>query len=280
VRLKVDMPIAARDANRRIGKGGEKMRSIWAGAILAAAWMVAPSSAFAADEEIQVYMDEIGPPRKATLDTHVNYVVDGRVRPDYSGEQASEGRLRVTPEFGYALNKSFELGAYLPLIDLRRDGDLSVDGVKLRLKYVAPRPETQHWFWGANLELGYVDHSLDENHYNGELKGILGGRWGRWTLAGNANIDFKVSGPAKAPTELQLAGKASYALSEKTSIGVETYNGLGPLRRLGSLDRNDQQTYAVIDTSFGEWELNFGVGYGYGQPEDHLVVKAVIGVPL
>jgi hypothetical protein len=256
------------------------MRTVWVGAMMVAMCIAASGAAFAADEEIQVYMDEIGPTRKLSLDTHMNYVADGRILPDYVGQQASQGRLRITPEFGYALNKSFELGAYLPLIDLRRDGDLSVDGVKLRLKYVAPRLETQHWFWGVNLEVGYVDHSLDENAWNGELKGIVGGRWGKWTLAGNANVDFKVSGPAKAPTELGIATKASYALTEKMAIGIESYNGMGPFKHLGSLERNDQQTYAVIDTSFGAWDLNLGVGYGYGQPEDHLVFKAVIGVPI
>lgn len=257
------------------------------GRLLAAAMAVAPAwlvtsngAAFAADEEIQVYMDEIGPVRQVTLDTHINYVGDGRDTQDYPGEQLSEGRTRITPEFGYALSDSLELGAYLPLANLSKDGDFSVDGAKLRLKYVAPKAEGQSWFWGANLEVGYVNHSLDENPWNGELKGILGGRWGKWTLAGNANFDFKISGPASAPTEFNVATKASYAVTEKTAIGFESYNGLGPLKHLESLDRNDQQIYAVVDTSFGAWELNFGVGYGYGSPEDHFILKAVIGVPI
>jgi hypothetical protein len=54
------------------GEGEISMRAIWAGAIMAVAWVAAPGGAFAADEEIQVYMDEIGPPKKLTLDTHVN----------------------------------------------------------------------------------------------------------------------------------------------------------------------------------------------------------------
>ncbi|MEP7209356.1 MAG: hypothetical protein ABI740_00845 [Alphaproteobacteria bacterium] len=249
-------------------------------AVFAGVAFLGAPAAIAADEEIQVYMDEIGPPKKLTLDTHVNNVIDGRGVRDYSGQQISEGRTRITPEFGYALNGQFELGAYLPLANFSRGGDLSVDGVKLRLKYVAPRPETQHWYWGANLEVGYVNHSLDPNPWNGELKGIVGGKWGKWTLAGNLNLDFKVSGPQSAPTEVQIATKAAYAITEKTSIGIESYNGLGSLKHLSSLGRNDQQIYAVIDTSFGDWDLNFGVGYGYGDPEDHCTVKMVIGIPL
>ena len=133
---------------------------------------------------------------------------------------------------------------------------------------------------GANLELGYVNHALDENHWNGELKGILGWRSGKWTLATNANIDFKVSGPVKAPTELQIASKIAYAISPKTSIGFESYNGVGRLAHPSAFDHNDQAIYAVIDTSLGDWDLNIGAGYGYGDPEDHFILKAVIGVPI
>jgi hypothetical protein len=257
------------------------IRQAGALAVLCGIWLAAPlGAALAADEEIQVYMDEIGKLRKLSLDVHVNHVFDGRDTPSFPREQISEGRTRITPEFGYALSSEFELGAYLPLANLSDDGDLSVDGVKLRLKYVAPHDEMRGWFYGANLEVGYVNHTLDQNHWNGELKGILGWRSDRWTFATNANFDFKISGPASAPTELQIASKASYALSDRVAIGLESYNGLGELKSPGPLARNDQTIYAVIDTSFGEWELNFGVGYGYGDPEDHFVVKAVIGVPI
>jgi hypothetical protein len=237
--------------------------------------------AYAADEEIQVYMDEIGALRKLSLDVHVNNVLDGRNFSSFTGEQISQGRTRITPEFGYALSDSWELGAYLPLANISRDGDLTVDGVKLRLKYVAPHDEKQGWFWGGNLEIGYVNDSLDQNPWNGELKGIAGYRTGAWTFAGNLNLDFKVSGPAKAPTEVQVASKVSYALSDTLSLGVENYNGLGEVKHISSLDRNDQTVYAVIDKSFKNgWDLNFGVGWGYGDPGDHFVVKAIIGVPI
>src|SRR4051812_26004896 len=85
----------------------------------------APQVARAADEEIQVYMDEIGPVGRLGLDVHVNWTPDGRPRDlDYSGQAASEGRWRVTPEWGLALSPNLELGAYLPLATVSKDGDL------------------------------------------------------------------------------------------------------------------------------------------------------------
>ena len=225
-------------------------------------------------------MDEIGALRKLSLDVHVNHVLDGRDFSSFPGEQRSEGRTRITPEFGYALSDSWELGAYLPLANVSDDGKLSVDGVKLRLKYVAPHTVDEKWFWGANLEVGYVNDSLDQNDWNGELKGILGWRDGPWTLAGNLNLGFKVSGPVDTPADIGIATKASYAVSDTLSFGIENYNSFGELDHPSSLSRNDQQVFAVVDKSFGDWELNFGVGWGYGAPDDNFIIKAVIGVPI
>jgi hypothetical protein len=247
-----------------------------AGCVLAMA-----GAARAADEEIQVYMDEIGPRHVPTLDVHLNYVPDGRLRPNYPGEQASEGRFRITPEWAYALGPNLELGAYLPLAEIDRHGNLEAGGIKGRIKWVAPRAEGQDWFWGLNFELGRVRHDLDINPWNAELKGIVGVRKGPWTLAANLNVDWVVSGPDQgAAPDLQVALKAAYALDKQTSFGIETYNGIGTTRDLGHFNRQDNQTYLVVDRGFGKWDLNFGVGYGYGAPEDRWIVKAVVGVPI
>lgn len=266
---------AGREDELSLGKS-----PVWGAVFAGVLSFGACGSASATDEEIQVYMDEIGAVHKLSLDVHTNYAIDGRSIRDYSGQQISEGRFRVTPEFGYAVSKTVELGLYLPLANVSRDGRVSVDGVKGRIKFIAPHREEDQWYWGANLEVGYVNRSLDLNPWNGELKGIVGWKRGPWTLAANANFGFKVSGPEKAPTDAGIAAKAAYALTDKTSIGLETYNAFGPLKHPTALNRNDQQIYAVVDTALGGFDLNFGLGYGYGRPEDRFVLKAVIGVPL
>lgn len=236
--------------------------------------------AFAADEEIQVYMDEIGPVHRPGLDVHLNYVPSGRTAPDYAGQQASEGRIRITPEWSYALSPTTELGLYLPLMTIGRDGRFEAGGVKGRIKWVAPKAPGQDWFWGANFEIGRVRRDLDINPWNAELKGILGVRKGPWTLAANLNVDWMVSGPEHTPVDVQVATKAAYRLDAATQVGIESYNGLGGGRGFGRLGEADQQTYLALDRSFGDWDLNFGVGYGYGRPEDRWIIKAVVGVPI
>jgi hypothetical protein len=241
---------------------------------------VTPRAPRAPDEEIQVYMDEIGQVGVLSLDVHTNFVPQGRDTSGYPGEQLSDGRIRITPEWGYAITPALELGAYLPLTTIDRDGHFEIGGVKGRLKYVAPRPQGQAWFWGLNLEIGNVRKDLDINPWNGELKGILGMRKGPWTVAGNLNIGFVVSGPHHSDPDIGIATKVSYSLDETTSIGIENYNALGSTSEFGPLARNDQEVFAVVDKGFGRWDLNVGVGYGYGAYEDRWILKAIVGVPL
>ena len=245
-----------------------------------AAGLAAAGPALAADEEIQVYMDDMDRPGQFGLDLHNNYVLSGDPGVDYPREQATLHRYRLTPEWSYGLTDNIELGLYLPLTTLDGRGRFAADGVKGRIKFIAPKAEGQTWFWGLNLEIGRVSHALDENPWNGELKGILGGRFGRWTVASNLNLDFKVAGPARAPASLDFDTKVSYALTPKFAVGFETYNGLGTFKTLGRFGEADQAAYGAVDTSLGKWDFNFGLGHGYGSSADGWVLKAIISVPI
>lgn len=251
-------------------------------ALLAFAGVVLlPSAASAADEEIQVYMDEMNPKGGYGLDVHLNYVPVGRpADADYLGQMASKGRVRITPEWSYGLSRDFELGLYLPLATIDEHGRAEIGGAKARLKWIAPKAEGQAWFWGANFEIGRVRRDLDVNPWNAELKGILGLRKGPWTIATNLNVDWAVSGPEKGPVTYQLATKVAYSVAQDTAVGLESYNGLGSADSFGHLGREDQEIYGVVDKRFGRWDLNLGVGRGYGAPEDKWVIKAIVGVPV
>jgi len=245
-----------------------------------AAGLLLAGPALAADEEIQVYMDEMSRPGQFGLDLHNNYVFSGDASPAYPGEQSGAHRYRLTPEWSYGLTPNIELGLYLPLTTLDSHGHFAADGIKGRIKFIAPKAEGRTWFWGANLEIGRVGHVLDQNPWNGELKGIVGGRFGRWTVASNLNLDFKISGPAPAPASLDFDTKVSYALTKEFAVGVESYNGLGTFHRFGHFGGEDQALYGVIDAGLGKWDLNLGLGHGYGSSRDGWVAKAIISVPI
>jgi hypothetical protein len=254
--------------------------SRWLGAALSLLGLLfACPPARAADEEIQVYMDELNRAGTFGLDVHVNDVLDGDPTLAYPGAEATEHRWRVTPEFSLGLGGGFELGAYLPLATVGPDGVVRIDGAKARLKWIAPHRE-HGFYWGANFEIGRVVHRVDPNPWNSEFKLIAGWRNPRWTLAANLNTDFTVSGPTPGPATVELATKLGYAVAPDVIVGVESYNGIGELKSFGHFGRNDQQTFLTADFPLGKWELNAGIGKGYGANGDDTILKFVIGVPI
>ena len=255
------------------------MKCAMACGVLAAALLGSPA-AQAAPEEIQVYMNEMDAPGEVGLDLHNNYVLSGSSELDYPGAQSSLHRYRLTPEFSYGLTPTIDLGAYLPLLTVADGNGLSAEGIKFRIKYIPAKSFAANTWWGFNFEVGKVSHALDINPWNAELKSIIGGRHGKWLLAANANVDFVVSGPQPGPVTLDVDAKIAYSVSPGTQLGVETYSGLGALSRLGNLRNEDQAIYVVADTSIGKWDLDIGLGRGFGASRDSWVFKAIVGVPL
>jgi len=234
--------------------------------------------AWSASEEIQVYMDEMNAPKEIGLDIHTNYVMSGSHIPDYSGAQAPAQVLRITPEFSYGITENLELGAYVLTSHAFATGT-TVDGEKIRLKFLATKEEGQHYFWGANLEVGRVNERLNQNPWNGELKGILGYRDARWTFATNPNIAWKISGPVPDPARFHLDSKMAYKTDLGFEIGMESYNEFGPVAHMGHFDQQSQTLFAVVDVNVHGWDLDLGVGRGLTSVSDRWLLKAIISVP-
>jgi len=246
---------------------------------LLALGMLCGTAARATDEEIQVYVDDIGAKGAVGLDIHINHVLAGDPGADYPGGEPSLHRLRVTPEFSLGLGNGFEAGLYLPLATIASDDVFRIQGVKFRMKWIAPHDEMKGFYWGANFEIGRVAYRLDQNPWNAEFKTIAGWRGGKWNLAVNGNLDFKVSGPVPAPATFQLATKAAYSITPGFALGIESYNDFGTFDRFGVFSENEQATYLTADTHIGKWDLNLGVGWGYAASADHLIAKMIVGVP-
>jgi hypothetical protein len=248
-------------------------------AAAAAALLVIAPAARAAPEEIQVYIDDMSDPGQFGLDLHNNLVVSGRSTPEFAGEETPAHAYRLTPEFAYGLTPNLELGAYV-LSTWDSHGDYRIDGEKLRLKYIAPTRPAQDWFWGVNFEIGKVEHHLDINPWNAELKGIYGVRKGKWLFAGNTNLDWAVAGPARGSPSIEQDEKVSYQVHKDLAFGVETYNELGEANHLGRFGRLSEVVYGTVDTSWRGFDLNFGVGRGLTGASDGWVLKAIVGVPI
>ena len=220
-------------------------------------------------------MDDMSAPGQFGLDVHNNYVISGSSTPSYPGELPTEHVYRLTPEFYYGLSKTLELGFYVLTTDGAGDS-VHTDGAKVRLKYVAPHDAEMGFYWGLNLEIGRTDLRVSELPWNAELKAILGYRSGPWSVALNPNLDGSLSKDG-GPVTTSLDGKVAYSIAEKTQIGFESYNELGPFSGLQSLQKNSKSLYAVIDHDFGGFDLNAGVGRGLTSDADRWVAKFIVG---
>lgn len=231
--------------------------------------------AHSAPEEIQVYMDDMSTPGQFGLDVHNNYVLSGAVTPAYTGQTPARHLYRLTPEFYYGISKNLELGVYL-LSTRDAQGNIQFDGSKVRIKYIAPHDASDGVFWGLNLEVGKTSLRVSEMPWNIELKGIFGVRSGPWTLALNPNLD---SSPSKGggPVMASLDGKAAYSVTEKTQLGVELYNELGPLSHLQAFNKNSKTLYAVLDQEIGGFDVNAGIGRGLTADADRWLMKLIVG---
>jgi hypothetical protein len=79
---------------------------------------------------------------------------------------------------------------------------------------------------------------------------------------------------------VQLATKAAYKLARETTFGIESYNGIGTLRSFANVSASEHSTFLALDTRLGRWDLNAGIGKGYGTAKDSVIVKFIIGVPI
>jgi hypothetical protein len=237
---------------------------------------VSSSAAYAASEEIQVYLDDKEDAGQVSVDWHNNYVLSGRSTPQYAGEQAPAHTYRLTPELNVGLTDTLELGVYL-LTTRDAQGNWNADGGKVRLKYIAPHQE-QGMFWGLNLEVGKQALRVSPNPWNAELKGIVGWRTGPWTVGVNLNADWSLNS-GTGPVGADLDFKINYALTGKTQIGLESYNELGTFTHIDPFNTGNKTIYAVIDTEVAGHELNAGLGRGLNNDSDHWIFKFIVNTP-
>lgn len=236
--------------------------------------------ALAAPDEIQVYLDDIRAPGEAGLELHLNYVPKSRKTPDHPGEIPPHRVIRAMPEISLGLAPNWDVGLYLPF-QASPDGNLYSNAARLRLKYLVPAQDTKSFFWGVNLEAGYVPLRVSEDRYAAELRWIAGYRNGPWLLAVNPIFDFALSGPNKSSTpDLDLNFKVAREINGEWALGFEHYAGFGRINKMSNSSQQDHVLYFVADFERKGFGVNFGIGRGLTNASDDWVVKSIISIPL
>jgi hypothetical protein len=228
----------------------------------------------AAPEEIQVYDDELTAPGQYGMDLHLNDALVGHREADYPGARPSDRVVRATPEFYRGLTDRLELGVYV-LTAVSADGHPAVDGLKARIKYIAPHEE-QGGYWGLNVEVGKTTLAVAPQAWNYEIKGIAGWRAGPWRLAANLNIDAALSGQA-GPATMELTSRIGREVGHDVVLGLEAYDTLGTLSHPGSLDAFEHTLFVTADVPASGVDVHLGIGRGLTGVADPWVVKAILG---
>ena len=252
-------------------------RSKWfAGCCAAVTAAVAPTAARAVDE-IQVYNAEIAKPGQWTLQQHFNYAIDGRKQPEFPNGLVPHHALNGTPELAYGVTDWYEMGWYAPFA-IDQDGRFFSDGFKFRHLFVVPDAAKRDFFYGVNFEFSYATAVFSETKYNLEIRPIIGVRNKDYEFIVNPIVDigFGRDGDAEFTPAARLARK----LKEDLSIGVEYYTDLGPIGRLLPLSQQQHNIYGVVDFKIGDFEVNFGIGYGLTGSSDRWMTKMIFGTDL
>ncbi|MDE2585860.1 MAG: hypothetical protein KGN39_10720 [Betaproteobacteria bacterium] len=254
------------------------MQRLFLCAAALAALGIGCSGAQAAPDEIQVYTEEMDDPGKFGLEMHVNYVLKGATASTYPGEKPSQHVLQTTPEFSYGITPNLEAGLYLPFA-FTPDGNSYLNGLRGRLKYIAPRETDSPYFWGMNVELGHSSVRVSESQATLELRPILGYRNSDWLLAFNPILSTNLSRNVNGRPEFEPALKATHRVGGEVHAGMEYYGSYGPLSRFVPSSERSHYLYGVADFEVKGLDINVGIGRGFENAGDKWVAKAIIALP-
>lgn len=226
-----------------------------------------------------VYTEELNEPGQFGLEQHLNYSIQGAQVPEYPGQMAPHHVLQATPEFSYGISNTLEAGLYLP-VALAPDGNSFINGVRLRLKYIAPKTRDEHFFYGLNVEAGQDSIRVAESALGLELRPIIGYRNGLWLLSFNPILNAGLSDNVSHQPQFEPALKLTHRVSEGLHGGIEYYGVYGAWNQMLPAGQVGHTVYAVLDSEVRGYDINFGIGRGLANAGDDWVVKCVFALPL
>jgi hypothetical protein len=225
-------------------------------------------------DEIQVFTGAIAGPGELTLTSHSNYTPEGLSEPAFPGAFAPEHTLNGSAEWSYGTTDWLELGAHFPVYSATPGGHVYLEGLKLRALFVVPHAESLRFFYGVNFEYSANAARWQFTRDDGEIRPIVGVRFGAWDFITNPIVDTNFRGGV-AKLDFAPATRIAYNLSPRWTFAVENYADLGPLDHFAPLRREEQQLFLVVDYN-GKTDVEFGVGHGLNGATDQVVVKLML----
>ena len=244
--------------------------------ILAAATWVARALPASATDEIQVYNAGIAAVGQFTIQQHLNYVPIGQKDPPFPGGLVSNHSLNGTPEFAYGVTDWWEVGLYLPFSI--QDQRFYSDAFKLRTLFVSPHAEQHNFYSGVNLEFSNETPPFSQSRFSMEIRPIIGVRNEEYEFIVNPIVDVHFG--KYAEQHFTPAARLARKFGDELFAGFEHYSDLGQIGDFNRFADQQHTLFAVTDFKLGDFDVDFGVGYGLTPASDRLVVKSIIGCAL
>lgn len=248
----------------------DKLAGVLAGLLALYPWI----GARAQTDEIQVYTGEIVKPGEASLTLHNNYTPSGRKEADFPGGIVPDHALNGVPEFAYGMTDWWELGLYLPVYTLTREGRGLLDSAKLRTLFAVPHAEDRGFFYAVNFEFSYNARHWERTRFSAEIRPIIGVRFGPVDLIANPIIDTDFTGIGSF--DIAPAERIAYNFSPAWAVAAEHYADYGKVRHIEDLNGQQQALFAVVDYSGEPMDVEFGIGHGFTAASDDLVLKLML----
>jgi hypothetical protein len=254
------------------GRSGHTVRLITAAL---AGWLILGCPAHAQTDEIQVYTGEINQPGQFSVTSHSNYTVIGPKTPAFPGAIVPDGSLNGVPEYGLGITDWWELGAYLPLYSVNRDGRFLINGGKLRTLFVVPDAPKRDFFYGVNFEFSYNSRHWEQARYSVEIRPIIGWRFGPVDLIVNPIMDLPLHGGPGALT-FAPATRTAYNFSDEWALAAEYYGDYGRFASFEPPSRQYHALFGVVDVNRDPYSVEFGIGHGFTTVSESLILKLIV----
>lgn len=251
------------------------MHSQTAAGLLAGLISLLPITAARAQaDEIQVYTGELAGVHEASLTLHANYTPRGIKVAAIPGGVVTDRSVNGTFEWAYGVTEWFEAGLYLPVYSITRDGSVLLDGGKVRALFAVPHAELRSFFYGVNFEYSRNAKHWDTARYSAEVRPIVGVRRGPWDFIANPIFDTSFDGIGT--TVFAPSFRVANNITPEFAVAVEQYSEFGQINGFTKRGEQPQSLFAVTDIARGSFSMEFGVGYGFTDASDRLVLKTIL----
>ncbi|HLY96217.1 MAG TPA: hypothetical protein VKO66_03310, partial [Sideroxyarcus sp.] len=176
------------------------------------------------------------------------------------------------------ITRSLEAGLYVPFA-ITPGGDTFLNGLRARLKYIAPRQSDEDMFYGLNVEVGRDSVRTSDSISAMEIRPIIGIRNARWLVSFNPILTLGLAANVSRQPQFEPALKLTHSMGEGLRGGFEYYGAYGSLSHPLPGNQRAHSLYAVADIVKGGYDVNFGIGRGFVNSPDTWVAKAIVALP-